>query len=158
MTLSRGRAWSPPDHRGRLDLSQRVHGRRRRRVVRPRIHSVSGAAQQLIHLGVGQRRQREGSVQLLHVQVGPEQRRAIVTARINRLQCSWWNAEPPRHTPVVVVTCRSVGFSVLVLGYVLGELGAQSQFLPLLFAVVRRPRYLLRLRWTVYSLQLWQRW
>lgn len=66
---------APPDHRGRLDLSQRVNGRRRRRrrrVVGSGIHSVPGAIQQLVHLAVGQRGQREGPVQLLHVQRSPE--------------------------------------------------------------------------------------
>ena len=58
------------------------------------------------------------------------------------------------HTPVFVVTCRSVGLSVFVVWNVLGELCTQRQFLPLLFAVVRHPWYLLRLLWTVYCLQL----
>lgn len=40
----------------------------------PRIHSVPGTVQQLVHLAVGQRCQREGPVQMLHVQGSPEQR------------------------------------------------------------------------------------
>ncbi len=40
----------------------------------PRIHSVPGTVQQLVHLAVGQRRQREGPVQMFHVQGSPEQR------------------------------------------------------------------------------------
>lgn len=65
----------PPDHRGGLDLSQWVHERWRRwRVVGPRIHSVPGTVQQFVHLAVGQRRQREGPVQMFHVQGSPEQR------------------------------------------------------------------------------------
>lgn len=65
----------PPDHRGWLDLSQWVHERWRRwRVVGPRIHSVPGTVQQLVHLAVGQRRQRKGPVQMFHVQGSPEQR------------------------------------------------------------------------------------
>lgn len=59
------------------------------------------------------------------------------------------------HIPVVVVTGGSVGFSVFVFHHVLGELCAQRQFLPLLLAVVRLPRDLLRLGWTVDRLQLW---
>lgn len=57
--------------------------------------------------------------------------------------------------PVVVVRCRSVGLSVFVVKYVLGEFCTQCQFLPLLFTIVRCPRYLLQLLWTVYRLQLW---
>lgn len=65
----------PPDHRWWLDISQRLHERwRRRRVVGPRIHSVPGAVQQLVHLAVGQRCQREGPIQMFHVQGSPEQR------------------------------------------------------------------------------------
>lgn len=59
------------------------------------------------------------------------------------------------YIPVVVVTGGSVGFSVLVFRYVLGELRAQRQFLPLLLAIVGLPRDLLRLGWTVDRLQLW---
>lgn len=50
------------------------------------IHSVPCTVEQLVHLSVGQRRQGEGAVQMLHVQM----------------------------SPVVVITCRSVGLSVFV--------------------------------------------
>lgn len=71
---------SPPDHRGWLDLSQWVHGRRRRRrVVRSGIHSaVPGAVQQLVHLAVGQCCQREVPVQMIHVQGSPEKSNIVV--------------------------------------------------------------------------------
>lgn len=70
-----------PYHWRWLDFSQWMHGRWRWwRVVGPWIHSVPGTVQQLVHLAVGQRRQREGPVQLLHVQLSPEQKDAFLFA------------------------------------------------------------------------------
>lgn len=57
-------------------------------------------------------------------------------------------------SPAVVIGRRAVGLSVFIVRQVLGQLGTQRQLLPLLLPVVRRPRHLLRLRRTIYGLQL----
>lgn len=54
-----------------------------------------------------------------------------------------------------MVTSRSVGLPVFVVRNVLGELGAQCQFLPLLLPIVRHPRYLLGLLRALDRLYLW---
>lgn len=57
-------------------------------------------------------------------------------------------------SPAVVIGRRAVGLSVFIVRQVLGQLSTQRQLLPLLLPVVRRPRHLLRLRRTIYGLQL----
>lgn len=73
----------PPEDRRGLDVPHQVHGRWRRGIVRARIHSVP-SIEQLVHLGVGQRCQRERTIQVLHVHRSPVRRQLLIDLFLSR--------------------------------------------------------------------------
>lgn len=79
----------------------------------------------------------------------------LVCQSLCSLPGSQWPNVFKQHTPVVMVSCMTVAsFFLFIFHVFFCQLGPQGQFLPLLFAIVRDSRNLLRFCRTIDVLQL----